>query len=174
MVEVQDHHHIRPIEVAAQGVVDLDELGSSCAQAAQVGMNSRPLAALSDAGSVWRTSCAATFNRPDVVVILDFHHPAGYLERLAWAWLGKGNDAAAAQATAWSINSSTKGGPAMLETLRGLQLPRRKEVRAAYDEALTYFSNHSHRMDYPRIRRRAGRSAVARSRVAAKQWSASG
>jgi hypothetical protein len=36
-----------------------------------------------------------------------------------------------------------------LAVLKGLGVPRRQAVRAAYAEALMYFTNHSGRMDYP-------------------------
>jgi len=44
------------------------------------------------------------------------------------------------------------GGAAMLVVLQQLQAPRRYAVKQAYQEALTYFTNHQGRMDYPYYR----------------------
>src|SRR5262249_55475859 len=49
----------------------------------------------------------------------------------------------------WCSLLKHQGGQAMLAVLKGLGVPRRQAVRAAYAEALSYFTNHSGRMDYP-------------------------
>src|SRR5262249_13161150 len=105
--------------------------------------------ALSDGGNGLENFERSNFNRPDLVVILDFWHPAGYLERLATAWYPKEEARRIAQAQAWCQTLKDQGGQAMVGIRRGLQLPKNREVRSAYEEALTYFENQAHRMDYP-------------------------
>src|SRR5207253_9158175 len=70
------------------GLYELDALGLQLRQqAAQVGMEkAQQWIALSDAGNGLEAFLRENFNRPDLVVILDFYHPTGYLEKLALAW----------------------------------------------------------------------------------------
>ena len=56
-------------------------------QAAQVGMEAaEQWIGLSDGGSGLENFLQSNFNRADLVLILDFHHPAGRLEELAKSW----------------------------------------------------------------------------------------
>jgi hypothetical protein len=133
------------------GLYDLDELGLQLRrQAAQVGMERAQLwIALSDAGNGLEEFLRRNFNRADLVVILDFYHPTGYLQKLALAWHPGQPEQAQALTQEWCHLLKHQGGEAMLAVLKGLNVPRRQAVRAAYAEALTYFTNHKGRMDYP-------------------------
>ena len=56
-------------------------------QTLQVGMGEAELwVGLSDAGNGLEDFMRKNFNRPDLVIILDFYHPAGRLEELAKCW----------------------------------------------------------------------------------------
>jgi hypothetical protein len=119
-------------------------------QAGQVGMEqAERWIALGDGGSGLENFERTNFNRADLVVILDFWHPTGYLEGLARAWHPDDEGARTAQAQAWCHQLKHAGGRAMLETLKGLELPQNKAVRAAHTEAVGYIENNAHRMDYP-------------------------
>jgi len=133
------------------GLYDLDELGLQLRrQAAQVGMEqAQQWLALSDAGNGLEEFLRRNFNRPDLVVILDFYHPTGYLEKLALAWHPGQPAQAQALTQQWCHLLKHQGGAAMLSVLQGLSVPRREPVKQAYEEALTYFRNHHERMDYP-------------------------
>ena len=137
------------------GLYDLDELGLQLRrQAAQVGMEAAQVwIALSDGGSGLEGFLQRNFNRPDLVVILDFWHAAGYLEELARAWHPKDAEAAVALAQAWCHTLKHRGGTALLAELRGLALPRGKPaVRQAHTTAVGYLEKNEHRTDYPRYR----------------------
>src|SRR5262249_14488745 len=135
------------------GLYDLDELGLQLRrQAAQVGMEAAEVwIALSDGGSGLEEFLQRNFNRPDLVVILDFWHVASYLEALARGWHAKDAEASAALAQGWCHTLKHRGGTALLAELRGLALPPRnpaaREARAA---ALGYLEKNEHRTDYPR------------------------
>ena len=133
------------------GLYDLEELGLQLRrQAAQVGMEqAQQWLALSDAGNGLEDFLKSNFNRPDLVVILDFYHPAGYLEKLALAWHPGQPEQSQALTQQWCHLLKHQGGEAMLAVLQGLKVPRRQAVQQAYAEALTYFTNHHGRMDYP-------------------------
>jgi hypothetical protein len=133
------------------GLYDLDELGVQLRHAAaQLGMErAQRWIALSDAGNGLEDFLRGNFNREDLVVILDFYHPAGYLEKLAITWHPGDSDAAQALTKQWCHLLKHQGGKAMLTLLQQLSVPRRQAVKKAYTEALTYFSNHNGRMDYP-------------------------
>jgi len=133
------------------GLYDLDELGLQLRrQAAHVGMEQvQQWIALSDAGNGLEDFLRRNFNRPDLVVILDFYHPTGYLEKLALAWHLGQPEQARALTQQWCHLLKHQGGAAMLAVLQELKVPRRPAVKQAYQEALTYFSNHHGRMNYP-------------------------
>jgi hypothetical protein len=133
------------------GLYDLDELGQQLRrQAAQVGMErAQQWLALSDAGNGLQEFLRRNFNRPELVVILDFFHPTGYLERLAIALHPGQPEQTQTQTLKWCHLLKHQGGEAMLAVLQGLSVPRRQGVKQAYQEALTYFTNHKERMDYP-------------------------
>lgn len=133
------------------GLYDLDELGLQLRrQAAQVGMEqAQQWLALSDAGNGLEDFLRRNFNRPDLVVILDFYHPTGYLEKLALALHPGQAEQSQALTQQWCHLLKHQGGEAMLGVLQGLPVPRRQAVKQVHDEALSYFSNHKGRMDYP-------------------------
>ena len=118
-------------------------------QAAQVGMEHAELwIALSDGGSGLENFLRSNFNRAELVIILDFWHPSGYLEELARAWHPKDEDQREALTQAWCHKLKHQGGQAMLAELSGLKPPT-QAAREALGEALTYFGNNAHRMNYP-------------------------
>ncbi len=119
-------------------------------QAAQVGMEqAERWIALSDAGNGLENFLRSNFNREDLVVILDFWHPTGYLEKLAQAWYPQQEAKRNEQMQRWCHKLKQEGGQALLEWLQGLALPRKEAVRAAHAEAVNYIRNNVHRMDYP-------------------------
>jgi hypothetical protein len=151
---------VRPSGVAAQqqarylaGLYELPTLGPLLRQqAAQVGMErAQQWLALTDGGSGLEEFVRSNFNRPDLVVILDFWHVTEYLGELARA-LHPG-DAARSQAllAEWCHTMKHEGGAAILAVLQGLDLPKRRPpVQKAHTEAVRYIGNNVHRMDYPR------------------------
>jgi hypothetical protein len=133
------------------GLYTLDELGLLLRrQAAQVGMEAaQQWIGLSDGGNGLEEFQRQNFNRPDLVLILDFHHPAEDLEELARLWHPGDAEASQQQAEQWCHTMKHRGGQAILEELRGLEVPGRQEVRQRYEEVLGYLANHVTRMDYP-------------------------
>ena len=122
-------------------------------QAAQVGMEkAEQWIALSDGGSGLENFGRENFNREDLVVILDFYHPASYLEALARAWWPHDEEKRVEQAQQWCHKLKHEGGEAMVKVLEGLALPKGKAVREAHQAALSYFRNNVHRMNYPHYR----------------------
>src|SRR5205807_842203 len=88
-------------------------------------------------------------NRPGLVLILDFHHPAEDLEELARLWHPGDAGAAKEQAERWCHTMKHRGGPAILEELRAAVVPPRREARERYEEVVGYIGNNLPRMDYP-------------------------
>jgi hypothetical protein len=133
------------------GLLTLEELGVLLRrQAAQVGMEqAEQWIGLSDGGSGLEDFLQSNFNRQNLVLILDFWHPSGYLETLARAWHGDDEEKRLTLAQAWCHTLKHKGGQAMVEVLHRLELPKSKAVQTAYEEALRYIENNVHRMDYP-------------------------
>lgn len=133
------------------GLWDLATLGEVLRrQAAQVGMEQADRwIALSDGGNGLEHFERSNFNRADLVVILDFWHPTGYLEELAGAWYPGDEEARTQQAQAWCHQLKHEGGQALLTCLEELKLPRSATVRAAHAETVQYIRNNVHRMDYP-------------------------
>ncbi len=119
-------------------------------QARQVGMEEADLwVGLSDAGNGLEDFVRKNFNRPDLVIILDFYHPAGRLEELAKCW-HEGDEAKAKErAGQWCALLKRHGGAKLLEHLRALPPPGRKAAKVKYQETLGYLENHQHKMDYP-------------------------
>jgi hypothetical protein len=135
------------------GLYGLAEVGPLLRrQAGQVGMDRAELwVALTDGGGGLEGFCRQNFNRPDLVLILDFYHPAGYLGGLARALHPADEQAAAAQAEQWCRLLKEEGGAATLAVLREWAWPARqpaalREQRRATEE---YFANNVHRMEYP-------------------------
>jgi len=120
-------------------------------QAAQVGMEkAEQWIGLSDAGSGLEDFLRTNFNRANLVIILDFWHPTGYLEALARAMHAEDEEKREEQMKAWCHLMKHEGGAAILKVLEGLEIPRnRKAARQARQEAVQYVKNNVHRMDYP-------------------------
>jgi hypothetical protein len=119
-------------------------------QAAQVGMERAAVwIGLSDGGAGLEDFLRTNFNRAEVVVILDFYHPASRLEELA-KWWHEGDAAKAKhEAQQWCQQLKHEGGPALLERLRSLPPPKRPAAQEKYRELLGYLENHQHKMNYP-------------------------
>ena len=113
------------------GLYELDGLGQQLRrQAAQVGMEAADLwIGLTDGGSGLEDFVHKNFSRPDVVLILDFWHPAEDLGELARLLHPADEAAAQAQAQQWCQAMKHEGGAAVLEQLRSLPPPRRKAAR---------------------------------------------
>jgi hypothetical protein len=133
------------------GLYELDELGSQLRrQAAQVGMEAARLwIGLTDGGGGLEEFVRENFARPDVVLILDFWHPAEDRGELARLWHPGDEEAARELARRWCHTMKHEGGAAVLEQLRSLPVPRRPEVKDKYTEVVRYIGKNVHRMDYP-------------------------
>jgi hypothetical protein len=135
------------------GLYELQDLGPLMRrQADRVGMEQAEVwIALTDGGNGLEEFMQKNFNRPDLVLILDFYHAASYLEKLAKALHPKDEKAASSQAEQWCSLLKAEGGALMLAVLRQWDWPaRRSQTLAEQLEAvLTYFENNVHRMEYP-------------------------
>jgi hypothetical protein len=133
------------------GLYELGELGLQLRrQAAQVGMEAAQVwLGLTDGASGLEDFVQDNFGRPDVVLILDFWHPAEDLGELARLWHPRDEEAAQALAGRWCHTMKHEGGQAVLDELRALALPRREGVKEKYTEVVRYIGNNVHRMDYP-------------------------
>ena len=80
--------------------------------------------ALSEGGNGLEEFLPRNFHRPDLVVLLDFGHAAGYLEERARAWHPKDAAPRAARAQAWCPTRKPRGGTALRAERRGLAWPR--------------------------------------------------
>jgi hypothetical protein len=152
---------LRPLGQAApalraryvSGLYALAEVGPLLRrQAGQVGMDRADLwVALTDGGNGLEGFCQQNFNRPDLVLILDFYHPAGYLEKLAKALHPADETAATAQAEQWCRLLKAEGGAVTLAVLREWAWPTRQSaaLRAQRQATEEYFGNNVHRMEYP-------------------------
>jgi hypothetical protein len=120
-------------------------------QAAQVGLEqAEQWIGLTDGGSGLEDFVRTNFNRPNLVLVLDFWHPTGYLEELARAMDPDDEAKREAQAKAWCHTMKHQGGAAILKILKDLQLPKNKKAaQQAQQEAVQYIGNNIHRMDYP-------------------------
>jgi hypothetical protein len=107
--------------------------------------------ALTDGGGGLEEFAQKNFNRPDLVLILDFYHAASYLEKLAKALHPQDEEASKGQAEQWCSLLKAEGGALMLEVLRQWAWPARKSaaLREQLAAVLTYFGNNVHRMAYP-------------------------
>ena len=107
--------------------------------AAQVGLEQADLwLGLTDGGNGLEDFIVANFGRPDVVLILDFWHPAEDLGELARLWHPKDEKAAQQQAQAWCHTRKHRGGQAILAELQALAVPRRADVKEKYTEVVRY------------------------------------
>jgi hypothetical protein len=133
------------------GLYELPALGLQLRkQAAQVGMEAAEVwVGLTDGGNGLEGMIRSNFNRPDLVLILDFYHAAEHLHGLARAWLGEG-EAARARAGEWCHALKHRGGAALLRQLEGLdRRGKSAAAREAHRLALGYVRANVHRMDYP-------------------------
>ena len=107
--------------------------------------------ALTDGGGGLEQFARDNFNRPDLVLILDFYHPAGYLEALAKALHPADEAKARAQAEQWCRLLKEEGGALTLAVLREWDWPARrgKALREQWARTQEYFANNVHRMEYP-------------------------
>lgn len=135
------------------GLYELAQVGPLLRrQAGQVGMERADRwVALTDGGSGLERFCQQNFNRPDLVLILDFYHPASYLEKLAKALHPTDEAAAAAQAEQWCRLLKEEGGAVTLAVLREWAWPTRQPaaLRAQRQVTEEYFGHNVHRMEYP-------------------------
>jgi hypothetical protein len=124
-------------------------------QAAQVGMDAAERwVAISDGGNGLEAFLKSYFPRVEVV-ILDFYHAAEYLGKIGRA-LHPGDDASSKTwSQEWCHNLKHTGGASVLARLRAMRDESPPmAVRAPLEEAITYYENQVHRMDYPTYRAR--------------------
>jgi hypothetical protein len=135
------------------GLYPLHEMGPLMRRLAdRVGMEKADLwVALTDGGNGLEEFMQKNFNRPDLVLILDFYHAASYLEKLAKALHAKDEEGSKSQAEQWCKLLKAEGGAVMLAVLRSWEWPARKSAALStqLQEVLTYFQNNVHRMEYP-------------------------
>jgi hypothetical protein len=135
------------------GHYTLTELGEQMRrQAAQVGLGQADQwIALTDAGGGLEHWIDVHF--PLAIKIVDFHHASDYLKNLAKAQHPGAEGKTLADQ--WCHRLKHEGGTAMLQELQGMDLRRlNKAARTSYDAALTYFTNHAGRMNYPEYLRK--------------------
>lgn len=124
-------------------------------QAAQVGAEAaEQWIGLSDGGSGLENFLQSNFNRANLVLIMDFHHPAGRLEELAKSWYEGDEERARQQAQQWCKTLKHEGGETLLDQLKAQPPPKRKMARDLYDEMLGYVENHKHKMKYPEYQKK--------------------
>jgi hypothetical protein len=135
------------------GLYPLAEMGPLLRrQAAQVGMERAEVwVALSDGQNGLEAFAHQNFGRPDLVVILDFYHPASYLETLARLTHPDDEAGAAALAKGWCRLLKEEGGAVTLAALREWPWPPRRSAawRVQWARVEEYFGNNVHRMEYP-------------------------
>jgi len=135
------------------GLYPIEQLGGLLRrQAARVGMEQAEVwVALTDGGSGLEQRLVNNFNRADLVVILDFWHPASYLEGLAKALYPDDEEASQRQAQQWCALLKQEGGAVTLAALREWGWPKRlsQALRAQLAEVAEYFGKNLHRMEYP-------------------------
>ena len=135
------------------GLYSLDQMGPLLRrQAARVGMEDAEVwVALTDGGNGLEDFCQENFNRPDLVLILDFYHAASYLGDLAKALFPQEEEKATAQAEQWCRLLKAEGGAVTLAALENAEWPARKSaaLREQLETTRRYFANNLHRMEYP-------------------------
>jgi len=119
-------------------------------QGEQVGMDAaKRWVAISDGGSGLEEFLRVNFPRVEVV-ILDFYHAAEYLGAIGRAWHPGDEKASKEWSAQWCHELKHSGGESVLPKLRALaseSIP--SAARTALDDAIRYFENQKHRMDYP-------------------------
>jgi hypothetical protein len=135
------------------GIYPLDQMGPLLRrQAARVGMEDAEVwVALTDGGNGLEDFCQKNFNRPDLVLILDFYHAASYLDALAKALLPQEEEKAKEQAEQWCRLLKEEGGATTLAVLENAEWPARKSaaLKEQLETTRRYFANNLQRMDYP-------------------------
>jgi len=135
------------------GLYPLAEMGPLLRrQAAAVGMERAAVwVALTDGGAGLEEFVRDNFGRPDLVVILDFWHAAGYLEELARAACPADEAAAGRLAGEWCRLLKEEGGALTLAALLAWDFgPRRsRALREQLARVREYFGSNLHRMEYP-------------------------
>lgn len=135
------------------GLYSLDDMGPLLRRlAGRVGMEEAEVwVALTDGGAGLEEFAQKNFNRPDLVLILDFYHAASYLEKLAKALYPHDEVKAKQQAEQWCSLLKAEGGALTMEVLREWDWPARKSatLREQLEAVLGYFGNNVHRMEYP-------------------------
>lgn len=139
------------------GLYGLHEVGELMRrQAGRVGMEKAEVwVALSDGGAGLEEFLQKNFNRPDLVVILDFYHAASYLEGLARALHPEDEAARTDWAGKWCRLLKEEGGSVTLAALESEPWPARQSgaVREQLETVKGYFEKNLQRMDYPEYQR---------------------
>jgi hypothetical protein len=133
------------------GLYDLPALGLQLRrQAGQVGMDRADRwIGVTDGGAGLEHFLRVNFPR-DLVLILDFWHPAEDLAELARLLHPTDEARAQEQARAWCQVMKAEGGAGIVRVLEALPLPpRQKAVREKHAAVLGYLRHNLHRMDYP-------------------------
>jgi hypothetical protein len=133
------------------GLYALDELGLQLRkQAGQVGMNrAEQWIGLTDGGNGLENFVTTNFPR-EVALILDFWHASEHLRELAKLLYPTDEEARQQRHAQWCHLLKHEGGAVLLAQLEQWPLPpRQPAMRQQFAEALTYFKNNVHRMDYP-------------------------
>jgi hypothetical protein len=151
----------KPPEMRARyvsGICSLERMGPLLRrQAARVGMeDAEAWVALTDGGNGLEEFCRENFNRPDLVLILDFYHAASYLDDLAKALFPQEEEKAKTQAEQWCGLLKQEGGTTTLAVLENAEWPARKSaaLKEQLETTRRYFTNDLHRMDYPEYQAR--------------------
>ena len=106
---------------------------------------------LTEGGGGLEQFAAQNFNRPDLVVILDFYHAADYLKELARVLYPQEPEQAQEQGEQWCRLLKAEGGATTLAVLQQWDWPLRQGAALRQQRAKVegYFTNNLHRMDYP-------------------------
>lgn len=135
------------------GLYQLDAMGPLLRRVAnRVGMEQADQwIALTDGGNGLENFCQTNFNRADLVCILDFYHPASYLESLARALYPQDEKQSKAQAQQWCHLLKAEGGAPTLAVLETTEWPARKSaaLKEQLETTVGYFTSNLHRMAYP-------------------------
>ena len=135
------------------GLYELHDLGPLMRTLAdRVGMEQAEVwIGLTDGGNGLEGFLQKNFNRPDLVLILDFYHPSSYLEKLAKALHPSDDEKSKSQAEQWCRLLKEEGGATTLSVLRNWDWPARKSqaLREQLETIEEYFGKNVHRMEYP-------------------------
>ena len=133
------------------GFYQLNELGRQLRREAEaVGiMQADRQIALSDGGSGLESLLQKFF--PNAVCILDFWHAKEHLVELAQVLHPQDETARQQWLDQWCHDLKHSGGQFILDRLKSLDLSDKDaNVREVHRQQVVYFTNHKHRMDYPR------------------------